>query len=247
MCEKLLKKSKKIDFGFKKIKINHKKELVNQVFNQVSPKYNLMNDLASLGMHRLWKNELINWLAPQPHQTLADLAGGTGDVAKKFVQNGGKNADIIDININMVKNGLSLKVGKIRHIIGNCEKLPIKDNSYHRATIAFGLRNITYREKALKEIYRILKPGGRFVCLEFSKIENDFLKKLYDLWSFNFLPSLGAIIANNRDAYQYLVESIRMFPNQDELALMMTKANFSRVKYKNLSEGIVALHSGWKI
>ena len=238
---------KDYNFGYSKVNSKQKTKLVQNVFSSVASNYDKMNDLMSLGMHRLWKNELINWLAPQPHQTLADLAGGTGDVAKKFVQNGGKNADIIDININMVKNGLNLKVGKIRHIIGNCEKLPIKDNSYHRATIAFGLRNITYREKALSEIYRILKPGGRFVCLEFSKIENDFLKKLYDLWSFKFLPSLGAIIANNRDAYQYLVESIRMFPNQDELALMITKANFSRVKYKNLSEGIVALHSGWKI
>ena len=242
-----MKKFKKIDFGFKKIDVKQKKELVNEIFSQVSTKYNLMNDLSSLGMHRMWKNELITLLAPQPHQTLADLAGGTGDIAKKFVQNGGKNAHIIDININMIKNGINKESKKIRHIIGNCENLPIKDNSYHRVTMAFGLRNITYREKALNEIYRILKPGGRFVCLEFSHVENYYFKKLYDLWSFKFLPSIGGVIANNREAYQYLVESIRMFPNQDELALMMSKANFSRVKYINLSEGIVALHSGWKI
>ena len=147
----------------------------------------------------------------------------------------------------MIKNGTTKKVEKINHIVGNCENLPIKSNSYYRVTMAFGLRNITYREKTLQEIYRILRPGGRFICLEFSQVDNDFFKKLYDLWSFKFLPSIGSIIANNRDAYQYLAESIRMFPNQDELALMMSKAKFSRVKYKNLTEGIVALHSGWKI
>ncbi len=243
----MLKKSKKIDFGFKEIDINEKSQLVNQVFDQVSKNYNMMNDLASFGLHRLWKNELINWLAPQSHQILADLAGGTGDIAKKFVANGGLRADIIDININMVKIALKAKNNKIRHIVGNSEKLPIKDSSYHRVTMAFGLRNITFRERALEEIYRILRPGGRFICLEFSQVENQTFKKFYDIWSFKFLPLIGEIVTNNKGAYQYLVESIRMFPNQDNLASMMIKANFSRVKYKNLSEGIVAMHSGWKI
>ena len=147
----------------------------------------------------------------------------------------------------MLKNGIRKKNDKILYLVGNCENIPVQDNTYDRVTLSFGLRNITYREKALNEIYRILKPGGRFICLEFSKVENKFLKKGYDIWSFKFLPLIGELVTQNRQAYQYLVESIRQFPNQDTLALMMSKANFSRVKYKNLSQGIVALHSGWKI
>ena len=241
------KKNKKIDFGFQEVDIDAKKIMVNEVFNQVSRKYDLMNDLSSFGLHRYWKNELINWLAPQSHQILADLAGGTGDIANKFIKNGGKRVDIIDLNINMLKNGMKKNNDKIFYITGNCENIPIQDNTYDRVTISFGLRNITYREKALQEIYRILKPGGRFICLEFSKVENKFLEKGYDIWSFKFLPVIGELVTQNRNAYNYLVESIRKFPNQDKLALMMSKANFSRVKYKNLSQGIVALHSGWKI
>ncbi len=241
------KKNKKIDFGFQEVDIDAKKIMVNEVFNQVSRKYDLMNDLSSFGLHRYWKNELINWLAPQSHQILADLAGGTGDIAKKFIKNGGKRVDIIDLNINMLKNGIKKNNDKIFYITGNCENIPIQDNTYDRVTISFGLRNITYREKALQEIYRILKPGGRFICLEFSKVENKFLEKGYNIWSFKFLPVIGELVTQNRNAYNYLVESIRKFPNQDKLALMMSKANFSRVKYKNLSQGIVALHSGWKI
>ena len=241
------KKNKKIDFGFQEVDIDKKKIMVNEVFNQVSKKYNLMNDLSSFGLHRYWKNELINWLAPQPHQILADLAGGTGDIANNFIKNGGKRADIIDINLNMLKNGMIKNNDKVFYISANCENLPIADNTYHRVTISFGLRNITYREKALNEIYRILKPGGRFICLEFSKVEDRFLEKGYDIWSFKFLPIIGELVTQNRSAYNYLVESIRKFPNQDKLALMMSNANFSRVKYKNLSQGIVALHSGWKI
>ena len=235
------------DFGFTEVDINAKKKLVNDVFDKVSNKYNLMNDLASLGVHRIWKDELINWLSPQPHQILADIAGGTGDIAKKFVNNGGQRADIIDININMLKKGLNKRYNKIRHLCGNCEKLPIKNNAYHRVTIAFGLRNITYREKALKEIFRILKPGGRFICLEFGKVDNVVIKKAYDIWSFKFLPMIGDIVSGNRFAYQYLVESIRKFPDEEQLSLMMSKANFSRIKYRKLTQGIVTLHSGWKI
>ena len=241
------KKNKKIDFGFQEVDIDSKTMMVEKVFNHVSKKYNLMNDLSSFGLHRYWKDELINWLAPQPHQILADLAGGTGDIANKFIINGGKRVDIIDINLNMLRNGMRKENDKIFYLVGNCENIPVQDNTYDRVTLSFGLRNITYREKALNEIYRILKPGGRFICLEFSKVENKFLKKGYDIWSFKFLPLIGELVTQNRQAYQYLVESIRQFPNQDKLALMMSKANFSRVKYKNLSQGIVALHSGWKI
>ena len=239
------KKLKKIDFGFKKVNIDKKEELVNNIFNSVSSKYDLMNDLSSLGFHRLWKQELINWIAPQSNQSLLDIAGGTGDIAKLFIKSGGFSADIIDINYNMLIKGVSSDA-RIRYIVGNCEKLPIKDNVYDRITIAFGLRNITNRQLALDEIHRVLKPGGRFICLEFSKVNNDLVKKFYDLWSFRIIPKLGKFITNNEDAYKYLIESIRMFPDQDELLSMFIKSNFERVKYKNLSNGIVALHSGWK-
>ena len=242
-----MKKSlKKIDFGFKKININDKEELVNNIFNSVSSKYDLMNDLSSLGFHRLWKQELINWIAPQPNQSLLDIAGGTGDIAKLFIKSGGLSADIIDINYNMLINGIS-NDKRLRYIVGNCERLPIRNNVYDRITIAFGLRNITKRQLALDEIYRVLKPGGRFVCLEFSKVNDDTVRKFYDLWSFKIIPRLGKLITNNEDAYKYLIESIRMFPDQDNLSSMFIKSKFERVKYKNLSNGIVALHSGWKI
>ncbi len=242
-----MKKSlKKIDFGFKKINIDDKEELVNNIFNSVSSKYDLMNDLSSLGFHRLWKQELINWIAPQPNQSLLDIAGGTGDIAKLFIKSGGLSADIIDINYNMLINGIS-NDKRLRYIVGNCERLPIRNNVYDRITIAFGLRNITKRQLALDEIYRVLKPGGRFVCLEFSKVNDDTVRKFYDLWSFKIIPRLGKLITNNEDAYKYLIESIRMFPDQDNLSSMFIKSKFERVKYKNLSNGIVALHSGWKI
>ena len=236
----------KIDFGFKKVNINRKEKLVNNIFDSVSTKYDLMNDLASFGFHRLWKQELINWFAPQPNQSLLDIAGGTGDVAKLFIKSGGLSADIIDINYNMLINGIS-NDNKIRYIVGNCEKLPIRNNVYDRITIAFGLRNITDRQLALDEIYRVLKPGGRFICLEFSNVNDDIVRKFYDLWSFKVIPKLGKFIANNEDAYKYLIESIRMFPDQNKLLSMFVKSKFERVKYKNLSSGIVALHSGWKI
>ena len=241
------KNLEKIDFGFKKVNINKKETLVNNIFNSVSSKYDLMNDLSSLGFHRLWKQELINWIAPQSNQSLLDIAGGTGDIAKLFIKSGGLSADIIDINYNMLINGISKNNNKIRYIVGNCEKLPIRNNVYDRVTIAFGLRNITNRQLALDEIYRVLKPGGRLICLEFSQVNNDIAKQLYDLWSFKIIPKLGKIITNNEDAYKYLVESIRMFPDQDKLSSMFVKSKFERVKYKNLSKGIASLHSGWKI
>ncbi len=239
------KNFEKIDFGFKKVNINKKEKLVNKIFDSVSSKYDLMNDLSSLGFHRLWKQELINWIAPQSNQSLLDIAGGTGDIAKLFIQSGGNSADILDINYKMLINGIS-NDKRIRYIVGNCEKLPIKNNVYDRITIAFGLRNITNRQLALDEIYRVLKPGGRFICLEFSMVNDTIVKKFYDLWSFKVIPKLGKIITNNEDAYKYLIESIRMFPDQDQLSSMFIKSKFERVKYRNLSKGIASLHSGWK-
>ena len=245
----LVKDNKNIDFGYKIVKKKDKQNLVNSVFNSVADKYDLMNDITSLGIHREWKNNLINWMAPQKNQKLADIAGGTGDIARKFLNNGGHSAYVIDINEEMIKSG---KVNKknlknIKWIVASAEDIPIDDNTFERGTMGFGLRNITNRAQALKEVYRILKPGGRFICLEFSHVENELIEEIYNFWSFKCMPYIGEKVAGDRSAYTYLVESIRQFPTQPELAEMFSEAGFSRVKYRNLSNGIVSLHSGWKL
>ena len=238
-----------VDFGYKSVKKSEKQKLVNNVFNSVAHKYDLMNDLTSLGIHRSWKSNLINWLAPQSSQNLADIAGGTGDIAYRFLNAGGKSAHIFDINKEMIQVGKQKykNIENLNWTVASAENIPALDNSFERATMSFGLRNITNRSKSLGEIYRILKPGGRFICLEFSHVENDFFKKFYDLWSFKIMPLIGDEVTSNKQAYTYLVESIRKFPPQAELSHMFSEVGFSRVKYRNLSNGIVALHSGWKI
>ena len=238
-----------IDFGYKVVKKTDKQTLINKVFDSVASKYDLMNDITSFGIHRNWKNDLINWLSPQRTQNLADIAGGTGDVAQKFLLAGGNSAHVFDINNEMVQVGQEKykNIKNLKWTIASAENLPVKENSFERATMSFGLRNITDRTQSLLEIYRILKPGGRFICLEFSHVENDFLKKFYDFWSFNIMPLIGDKITGNKEAYTYLVESIRKFPTQAELSQMLSEVGFSRVKYRNLTNGIVALHSGWKI
>ena len=238
-----------IDFGYKTVNKAEKQKLVKNIFDTVADKYDLMNDLNSFGIHRAWKNDLINWLSPQKNQKLADLAGGTGDIAEKFVNNGGGSAYIIDVNFEMIKAGLNQKNNNknLFWAAGSAENIPLPDNSFERATIAFGLRNITNRDLALKEIFRILKPGGRFICLEFSHVKSAVFKKIYDIWSFKAMPIIGEKVTGNKEAYSYLVESIRKFPNQDELAEQFAIAGFSRIRYRNLSNGIVALHSGWKL
>lgn len=245
----LVKDNKNIDFGYKIVKKKDKQNLVNSVFNSVADKYDLMNDITSLGIHREWKNNLINWMAPQKNQKLADIAGGTGDIAHKFLNNGGHSAYVIDINEEMMKSGKDNKksLKNIKWLVASAEDIPIDDNTFERATMGFGLRNITNRAKALKEVHRILKPGGRFICLEFSHVENELIEEIYNFWSFKCMPYIGEKVTGDRSAYTYLVESIRQFPTQPELSEMLSEAGFSRVKYRNLSNGIVSLHSGWKL
>ena len=245
-------KSDEIDFGFQSVPRDQKEFLVKNVFNSVAKNYDIMNDLMSMGVHRLWKDALMDWLAPQPNQTLMDLAGGTGDVALRFLKRGGGNVHIVDINEEMLQAGKARAVmrpyqDRLSWIVGNAESLPLETASVDRATIAFGLRNVTNRDVALSEIYRVLKPGGRFCCLEFSSVDNPLLSKIYDEWSFKILPKMGELVAKDRDSYQYLVESIRQFPDQYELADMMVTAGFAQVRYRNLSGGIAAIHSGWKL
>ena len=245
-------KEELIDFGFAEIARADKQDRVRAVFDSVAPSYDLMNDVMSLGVHRLWKEALIDWLAPQPGQKLVDLAGGTGDIALRFLRRGGGEVLVVDINEQMLQAGrkrrdLRRHADQISWQVGNAESLAIETASADRVTIAFGLRNVTDRQAALKEAWRILKPGGRFCCLEFSHVNNALLAQLYEGWSFGILPRLGGVIARDRAAYQYLVESIRRFPSQAELAGMLAEAGFAQVRVRPLSGGIAAIHSGWKL
>ncbi|MGC6517349.1 MAG: bifunctional demethylmenaquinone methyltransferase/2-methoxy-6-polyprenyl-1,4-benzoquinol methylase UbiE [Candidatus Puniceispirillaceae bacterium] len=244
--------TEQVDFGFQSVPKAQKESLVKDVFSSVAKNYDIMNDLMSVGVHRLWKESLMDWLAPQPQQSLLDLAGGTGDVALRFLKRGGHQATICDINEDMLAAGQDRQVmrpyaDRLSWVVGNAEALPFDDQSFDRVTIAFGLRNVTNRDIALQDIYRVLKPGGRFCCLEFSHVENALLAKIYDEWSFKVLPQMGQIVAKDRESYQYLVESIRQFPDQYHLADMMNSAGFAQVRFRNLSGGIAAIHSGWKL
>jgi demethylmenaquinone methyltransferase/2-methoxy-6-polyprenyl-1,4-benzoquinol methylase len=242
------KNQNNVDFGYMSVKKTDRQKLVNKVFNSVADKYDIMNDITSLGIHRRWKNDLINWLAPQSTQNLADIAGGTGDIANKFLIAGGNSAHVFDINKEMIQIGKQkYKNINMDWTIASAENIPVLDNSFERATMSFGLRNITDRNKSLQEIFRILKPGGRFICLEFSHVENELFKKFYDLWSLKIIPFIGQKITGDKEAYTYLVESIRKFPTQAEVSHMLSQVGFSRVRYRNLSNGIVTLHSGWKL
>ena len=242
------------DFGFRRVSEGEKTRLVRDVFDRVATRYDLMNDLMSGGIHRLWKAELIDRLAPRPGQRLLDLAGGTGDVARRFFARAsrGGSAIVCDINESMVRRGRDrgIDVGivdDIAWIVGDAEDLPFASDSFDACTISFGLRNVTRIAAALREARRVLKPGGRFLCLEFSRVEGPLLRRAYDLYSFAVLPRLGQVVARDRDAYQYLVESIRRFPPQKQLAGMMEEAGFEQVSWRNLAGGIAALHSGWRL
>jgi demethylmenaquinone methyltransferase / 2-methoxy-6-polyprenyl-1,4-benzoquinol methylase len=241
------------DFGYRRVKAEEKARLVRDVFDSVSPRYDLMNDLMSGGVHRLWRAELIDRLAPRPGQCLLDVAGGTGGIAERFLARAGAaRAIVCDINESMLQRGRDRAVDAgrlagIDWICGDAECLPVRSASVDAYTIAFGLRNVTHIDAALAEARRVLKPGGRFFCLEFSRVDTPLLRQAYDFYSFAVLPLMGQVVAGDREAYQYLVESIRRFPPQDELAQRMAAAGLERVSFKNLTGGIAALHSGWRL
>ena len=241
-----------VDFGYQNVPLSQKQDLVNSVFDSVASSYDIMNDLMSIGVHRLWKEALLDWMAPRPNQILADLAGGTGDVSLKFLERGGQFAHVIDINEQMLAAGRKRKVmnkfqERLNWLAGDAQDIPLADNSVDRVIIAFGLRNVPDRMKALNQIVRILKPGGRFCCLEFSHVKNPILSSVYDGWSFNILPKIGQLVAGEAQPYQYLVESIRRFPSEAELCSMMADTGMAQIKVRNLSGGIAAIHSGWKL
>ena len=230
--------------------LQNKKGLVQSVFDQVHDKYDLMNDFMSLGVHRIWKKNLINMMNPSKNQKLIDVACGTGDIAKLFLENTDQKSQVtcVDPNRGMIKKGKEkLDSNKnLKWIIAPAEKLPLADNSFDFYTISFGLRNTKNLNKALNEAHRVLKPGGRFLCLEFSKIQNFGLSKFYKNYS-KIIPSLGKLIVGEKKPYEYLIKSIEDFVNQDELIELMLKNNFTKCEYRNLSGGIVSIHSGWKI
>jgi len=239
-------------FGFARVREAEKASLVRDVFDSVAPNYDLMNDLMSLGIHRLWKAAMMDWLRPRPGMTLLDVGGGTGDIAFRFRERGGGAVTVVDVNQEMLDHGRARARDRgitdgITWITGDAEDLPIADAATDAYTTAFCLRNVTRVERALAEARRVLRPGGRFLCLEFSRVALPVLDKLYDAWSFKVLPALGERVADDRAAYQYLAESVRQFPAQDAFARMIAKAGLGQVKVQNLSGGIAALHSAWRI
>jgi demethylmenaquinone methyltransferase/2-methoxy-6-polyprenyl-1,4-benzoquinol methylase len=240
------------DFGFRRVAVSDKKPLVRAVFDSVAPRYDLMNDLMSLGVHRVWKRIFVTALDPRPNRTLLDLAGGTGDISFGWLSRGGGPAILSDINPAMLAVGRDRALqrgiaGELRLLTADAERLPLPDRSVDRVSMAFGLRNCTDKPAALAEARRVLRPGGRFFCLEFSKVQVAALQPLYDAWSFRVLPRIGKRVAGDADSYQYLAESIRMFPDQDTLAGMMRDAGLGQVRVQNLSGGIAAIHSGWRL
>ena len=240
-------------FGTKRVKADDKAGLVRDVFDSVADNYDIMNDVMSGGVHRLWKDRLIRMIRPKPGLNYLDVAGGTGDIAFRIRKAAGPTAKITicDINTEMLRVGRDRALNKgwvndFEWVTGNAECLPVPDNSVDVYTIAFGLRNVTRIDNALADAYRVLKPGGRFFCLEFNRVEDPFLGPLYDRYSEMLIPRMGQLIAKDRNSYQYLIESIRKFPPQRELAKRMAAAGFATAKFTNLSFGIAAIHQGLK-
>ena len=241
-------------FGFKKVSPEERTQRVRGVFDSVAAKYDLMNDLMSLGVHRHWKNDLISQLPVKTHHKILDVAGGTGDVAFKILEaypHLNLNVTICDLTPNMLEVGRDRAVNKglihnIDWICGNAESLPVPDNTYDIYTISFGLRNVTNLKAALQEAFRVLKPGGHFFCLEFSKVQLPLLEKIYAKYSFNILPILGEYIAKDRESYQYLVESIQKFPAQEDLSQLLKNTGFYEVHWQNFMAGVSSIHRGTK-
>ena len=240
-------------FGFETVPEAEKAKKVQGVFTSVASKYDVMNDVMSLGVHRIWKEAMMDWLAPRPSQKLLDVAGGTGDISFKFLKRAGfGHATVLDITENMLIEGCKRAeanqvLDSLNWVVGDAMALPFADNSFDVYTISFGIRNVTRPQEALNEAFRVLRPGGRLMVLEFSQIPVPLVQKAYDFYSFNVIPRMGKLIANDRDSYQYLIESIRKFPNQETFLSMVRQAGFENANYRNLSLGIAALHSGWKI
>ncbi|WP_341502397.1 bifunctional demethylmenaquinone methyltransferase/2-methoxy-6-polyprenyl-1,4-benzoquinol methylase UbiE [Gallaecimonas sp. GXIMD4217] len=241
------------DFGYKTVATNDKARLVADVFHSVAGKYDLMNDLMSMGIHRLWKRFTIDLSGVRAGQKVLDLAGGTGDLTKRFSRIVGDQGQVVlaDINDSMLQVGRDKLrnegvVGNVHYVQANAECLPFPDNHFDVITIAFGLRNVTDKDAALRSMYRVLKPGGRLLVLEFSKPQSQLLSQAYDLYSFRILPKMGQLVAGDAESYQYLAESIRMHPDQETLKAMMKDAGFDEVEFHNLTGGIVALHRGFK-
>ena len=240
-------------FGFETVPEAEKAKKVQGVFTSVASKYDVMNDVMSLGVHRIWKEAMMDWLAPRPSQKLLDVAGGTGDISFKFLKRAGfGHATVLDITENMLIEGrkraeANQVLDSLNWVVGDAMALPFADNSFDVYTISFGIRNVTRPQEALNEAFRVLRPGGRLMVLEFSQIPVPLAQKAYDFYSFNVIPRMGKLIANDRDSYQYLIESIRKFPDQGTFLSMVRQAGFEKTNYRNLSLGIAALHSGWKI
>lgn len=240
-------------FGNREVQESEKAGLVHGVFTNVASKYDVMNDVMSVGVHRLWKEAMMDWIAPRAGQRLLDVAGGTGDISFRFLKRAqGAEAVVLDMTESMLVEGRKRAEAEalsahLNWVTGDAMALPFEDNSFDVYTISFGIRNVTRIPDALSEAYRVLRPGGRLMVLEFSQLPSDGMQKLYDLYSFNVIPRMGELIASDRDSYQYLVESIRKFPDQETFAEMIRTAGFEQVKYRNLSLGIAALHSGWKL
>ena len=244
--------SETVDFGFQKVDRNAKAGMVKGVFDSVASRYDLMNDVMSAGVHRLWKAALIDRLKPRASMRLLDVAGGTGDIARRFLDHGGQDVTVCDINAEMVSAGRDRAIdsgilGGIEWVVGNAECLPVPDSAFDAYTIAFGLRNVTDIDAALREARRVLKPGGQFLCLEFSRVVLPGMAALYDRYSFDVVPKLGRWVARDEESYAYLVESIRRFPDQDALAARMAEAGLGNISVQNMSGGVVAIHSAWRI
>ncbi len=240
-------------FGFQTVDEDQKAGMVHGVFTRVANRYDIMNDLMSAGVHRLWKDAMMDWLAPRSGQALLDVAGGTGDIAFRFLARApGATATVLDMTESMLVEGQKRAEAerlsdRLTWVAGDAMALPFPSASFDVYTISFGIRNVTRIPDALSEAYRVLKPGGRLMVLEFSQLPNPALQWAYDRYSFNVIPVMGQIVAGDRDSYQYLVESIRRFPDQEAFAGMIRAAGFEQVRYRNLTMGVAALHSGWKI